>query len=174
MSQIKLVEPSMKYRESYLDMIAEWHEANENVVPFVLKMETDNFEKMVQELKGFSQGMGIPETFVPHTTYWLMNEHENIIGVINIRHYLNERLIHIGGHIGYGVRPSERKKGYATMMLRLALEKAKDMDMKEVLITCDKENIGSAKTIISNGGQLESEVETEDGRIAQRFWIRFD
>lgn len=153
-------------------MIAEWQAANENLVPFVLKMETDVFENMIHELKGFSQGIGIPDTFVPHTTYWLVDDHEHLIGAINIRHYLNERLLHIGGHIGYGIRPTERKKGYAKMMLSLALEKVKNMNIKEVLITCDKENIGSAKTITSNGGQLESEVETEDGHIAQRYWIR--
>ncbi|MBW8350135.1 GNAT family N-acetyltransferase [Bacillus sp. IITD106] len=171
MSDVKLVEPSSKYKESYLDMIAEWKTANENLVPFVLKMETDDFESLLQKLKGFSQGMGIPDTFVPHTTYWLVNNQERVIGAINIRHRLNEKLLNIGGHIGYGIRPSERKKGYAKSMLSLALEKAKNMNIFEVLITCDKENIGSAKTITSNGGQLESEVVTEDGNIVQRYWI---
>src|SRR5690606_28702546 len=112
MSDVKLVEPSSKYKESYLDMIAEWKTANENLVPFVLKMETDDFESLLQKLKGFSQGMGIPDTFVPHTTYWLVNNQERVIGAINIRHRLNEKLLNIGGHIGYGIRPSERKKGY--------------------------------------------------------------
>ncbi|MBS4197230.1 GNAT family N-acetyltransferase [Lederbergia citri] len=174
MRDVKLVEPSTNYKESYIDMIAEWNTSNENLVPFVLKMETDDFESLLQELKGFSQGIGIPDTFVPHTTYWLVNDQERVIGAINIRHRLNGKLLKIGGHIGYGIRPSERKKGYAKRMLSLALEKAKNMNIYEVLITCDKENIGSAKTITSNGGQLESEVVTEDGRIAQRYWIHLN
>jgi predicted acetyltransferase len=75
-----------------------------------------------------------------------------------------------GGHIGYGIRPSERKKGYATEILRQALDIMKDLNINKVLITCDKENIGSAKTIIKNGGILESEG-VSDESVFQRYWI---
>ena len=93
-----------------------------------------------------------------------------MVGAVNIRHRLNETLLRNGGHIGDGVRPSERKKGIATKMIALALEKCKELGIKKVLMVCDKDNIGSAKSIINNGGVLENEIEA-DGVINQRYWI---
>lgn len=76
------------------------------------------------------------------------------------------------GHIGYSVPPSERRKGYATGQLRLSLFKAKKLGLEKVLITCDKANIGSAKTIQKVGGILENEINSPDtGKIVQRYWI---
>ncbi len=92
------------------------------------------------------------------------------VGAINIRHTLNQSLLNTGGHIGDGVRPSERRKGYATNMIKLGLEECRKLGIERVLITCDKSNIGSAKSIINNGGVLENEV-IEDGVVEQRYWI---
>lgn len=89
---------------------------------------------------------------------------------MNIRHYLNDKLFETGGHIGDGIRPSERRKGYATAMIGLALEECRKLGIDRVLICCDKDNIGSAKSIQRNGGVLENEVE-ENGNIVQRYWI---
>lgn len=92
------------------------------------------------------------------------------VGAVNIRHYLNEGLRRTGGHIGDGIRPGERRKGYATAMLALALKECKKLGIDRVLVCCDKDNIGSAKAIVKNGGVLENEVE-EDGHVVQRYWI---
>lgn len=89
---------------------------------------------------------------------------------MNIRHYLNDKLFETGGHIGDGIRPSERRKGYVTAMIGLALEECRKLGIDRVLICCDKDNIGSAKSIQRNGGVLENEVE-ENGNIVQRYWI---
>ena len=97
-------------------------------------------------------------------------DRNRLIGAVNIRHELNEDLLLYGGHIGDGVRPSERKKGYATEMIRLALIECKKLGINKVLITCDKDNIGSRKSIINNGGIKENEV-MEDGEILERYWI---
>ncbi len=94
-----------------------------------------------------------------------------IVGTIQIRHSLNEFLLGYGGHIGYGVRPSERHKGYATEMLRLALGKCHELGIEKALVTCDNDNIGSMSTIIKNGGILENEVPQKDGTVLQRYWI---
>ena len=75
-----------------------------------------------------------------------------------------------GGHIGDGVRPSERRKGIATQMIALALDECKKLGIDKVLMVCDKNNIGSAKSIINNGGLLENEIEV-DGIVKQRYWI---
>ena len=120
----------------------------------------------------FHTGNNIPEHLVSSTTYFLFNEKEDkILGAINIRHNLNNSLLMHGGHIGYGVAPSERRKGYATEMLSLALEKCREIGIKEALVTCDKGNIGSSKTIIKNHGILENELIEENGNIVQRYWI---
>ncbi len=92
--------------------------------------------------------------------------------MLNLRHYLNDYLEQFGGHIGYSVRKSERQKGYATEMLSLALGEAKKLGLSRVLVTCDRENTGSAKTILNNGGVLENEVfDPNDGTVTQRYWI---
>lgn len=88
--------------------------------------------------------------------------------MIDIRHRLNDYLLNFGGHIGYSVRKSERQKGYTTEMLALALIECMKLNIKRVLITCDKDNIASAKTIINNGGILEG------SGITQRYWINLD
>jgi len=80
-------------------------------------------------------------------------------------------LLNSYGHIGYGVRPSERRKGYATQMLALALEKCRTLNIEKVLVSCDKDNIGSAKTIMKNGGTLFNEYTEDDGNITQQYWI---
>ena len=109
---------------------------------------------------------------VPATTYLAIRKSDNkLIGMIQIRHRLNESLMLFGGHIGYSVRPSERRKGYAKAMLHLALLKCRELDIDKALLTCDKDNIASSKTILANGGVLENEV-TGEGRITQRYWIQ--
>ena len=92
------------------------------------------------------------------------------MGAVNIRHWLNERLLLDGGHIGDGVRPSQRRKGVATRMIALALEECRKLGIDRVLMVCHKDNIGSAKSIRNNGGVLENEI-TVDGVVEQRYWI---
>lgn len=104
-----------------------------------------------------------------------MDEERNILlGAVNIRHYLNDYLLKYAGHIGDGIRPSERRKGYATEMIRLALIECKKMGIDKVLMVCDKSNIASSKTIIKNGGILENEFVDEKGVIQQRYWIEIN
>ncbi|UUZ86883.1 GNAT family N-acetyltransferase [Paenibacillus sp. P26] len=108
---------------------------------------------------------------VPHTTYWLVNEEKKVLGAVNIRHRLNAKLLNSGGHIGYGIRPSERRKGLATALLHLALQKTRELGLDQVLVVCDKGNIGSERTILKNGGVFDSEYMEPNGNIVRRFWI---
>jgi predicted acetyltransferase len=95
---------------------------------------------------------------------------KKLIGTINVRYpYLGYVQVH--GHIGYGIRPSERRKGYATMMLKLALEHCKKIGLEKVLLTCDKSNLASAKTIMKCSGVFENEEKQNDGDYLQRYWI---
>jgi predicted acetyltransferase len=105
-----------------------------------------------------------PPNFVAMTTLWWV-EGATYLGRISIRHYLNEPLREIGGHIGYDIRPSARLQGHATAMLAAALPRAAALGIEKALITCDADNLGSRKVIERNGGVLED----QRGRKL-RFW----
>lgn len=94
-----------------------------------------------------------------------------IVGTLQIRHALNEALARVGGHIGYGVAPAHRRRGYATAMLTQALPMCRALGLTRVLITCDKSNAASARTAMRCGGALEDEIIEENGNIVQRYWI---
>ncbi len=166
---MKLIEPSLSYKEQYIDFMEDWQSTGEVLVPFVLAMDYSNFHEYVLKLNNFSLGIGLPDGFVPHSTFWLISN-DKIIGVSNLRHSLTDKLLKDGGNIGYGICPSERKKGFATSLLRLTLEKARSIGLSKVLLTCDKDNVGSVKTILNNNGVLDSEEEI-NGKLHQRYWI---
>ena len=108
---------------------------------------------------------------VPADTYLAVRRSDRrLVGMVNIRHTLNDYLLRFGGHIGYSVRPSERRKGYAREMLGLALNRCKALGLDRVLVTCDSENEASARTIRANGGVLENRVPEGDG-FTDRYWI---
>ena len=166
---MKLIKPCVNYKDEYLDMLTEWKKSGEELIPWILNTDSSDFNLMVEKLNGWSDGVGLPEGFVECSAFWLINN-DKLIGAIDIRHRLTEALSFRGGHIGYGIRPSERKKGYASIMLSLAIKECKKIGLSKVLITCSKSNIGSSKTIINNGGILDSE-DINDGEIFQRYWI---
>lgn len=166
---LSLIEPSIEYKNEYIEMIEEWRVTGD-MVPFVLRYDYSDFDSFLLQMKNLKNGVGLKENSVSSSTYWLVDDTREIIGVTNIRHKLNDKLMQIGGHIGYGIRPIRRKQGNATELLKLALLKAKDMKISKALLTCNKENIGSAKTIIKNGGVLDSE-DIIDGTMIQRYWI---
>ncbi|WP_243108064.1 GNAT family N-acetyltransferase [Clostridium sp. JN-9] len=171
MEKIYLAVPSLEHKYAYMDMMAEWEETKEHIYPGAIRRGETDYSKWLKLLETYRKRETCPSHLVPSDTFFLINENKKLLGAISIRHYLSEQLLRLSGHIGYGIRPTERRKGYATAMLKLALEKCKDMGMKQVLITCDKNNIASAKTIISNNGILENELIEEDGNIIQRYWI---
>jgi len=149
----KLIEPTIEYRDAYISFYEDWIKSGEDMVPWVIEKDPADFNAMIDFLYAEDSESKITNSDrVPHTTYWLRNEDNLIVGAVNIRHRLNQKLLNQGGHIGYGVRPSERRKGYATKILSAALELTKDLGLQRVLVVCDKENIGSEKTIVKNSG----------------------
>lgn len=155
--------------------ISEMMEADGRIVPTAMEIKEGDqlFENWLERKSNESKGIGLPEGKVPATLLCLFGEGESkILGAVHIRHELNEHLLLHGGNIGYGVTPSERKKGYANAMLSMALDFCKNLGLDKALVTCDKDNIGSAKTIQKNGGVLWDEFVSErDGKLTQRYWI---
>lgn len=168
--KLKLVKLEQKYRPQLDDMLGEWYASGEKIIPYAIRrLDYRDFDRYLSELEVKE---GNREGLVPDSTFFCLDEERNIfVGAVNIRHRLNESLLLNGGHIGDGVRPSERRKGVATRMIALALEECKKLGISEVLMVCDRDNIGSAKSIINNGGVLENEIEV-DGTVEQRYWIR--
>ena len=167
---MKLIYPSKKYYNSYDEARLEYEKNNITDYYFDNVNEVD----VEKKYKDYRKGRNLKPGYVPQTTYWLIDNDE-FIGEIGIRHELNDNLINYGGHIGYGVRYSKWKQGYGTKMLAFALDKAKKMGLEYVLITCDLENIASAKVIENNGGKLDNVVENlRNGEKikTKRYWIK--
>lgn len=172
--KVRLIKLTKEYYDELSKMIDEWkldQEINHtNHSPWaIFKNDYHDFDYYLEHLEH-----KVPlEGKVPDSVFFLLDEERNIlVGAINIRHYLNEYLLQYAGHIGDGIRPSERGKGYATEMIRLALIECKKLGINDVLMVCDKDNIASAKSIIKNGGVLENEIVNEKGKIDQRYWIK--
>ena len=171
--KLKLIKLTKAYEKQLGEMIDEWKADQElnhtNTSPgAIFKNDYHDFDYYLEhlELKNPAGGK------VPDSIFFLLDEErDRLLGAVNIRHYLNEYLLKEGGHIGDGIRPSERRKGYATEMIRLALIECRKLGIDRVLMTCDKDNIGSAKSIIKNGGVLENEVVNSEGVIEQRYWL---
>ncbi|SHM47857.1 GNAT family N-acetyltransferase [Gracilibacillus kekensis] len=171
MQKVKLVEPAKELYEAYLDFYQEWIHSGEVRIPWVIDKYPYDIEKMLTFFDEHKKGIDLPEGWVPDSTYWLINEQEQVLGVVNIRHQLTDYLMNIGGHIGYGIRPSQRQKGYATQLLRLSIEEASKLGIKKILVTCDKNNIASWKTILKNNGVEYKDFIEENGNVVKRFWI---
>ena len=165
---MKLVKLSYEYKQQLFDMMDEWLLVEQDFSPYMIRRnDYHDFDYYLANLEIKKEQDGR----VPDSTFFCLDTDRNIfVGAINIRHYLNEELLYTGGHIGDGIRPGERRKGYATAMIALGLEECRKLDIKKVLMTCDKDNIGSARSIMNNGGILENEV-MEDGVLEQRYWI---
>ena len=170
---LKLIRLTKAYEKQLGEMIDEWKADQErnhtNRSPgAIFKYDYHDFDFYLAhlELKEPKNGK------VPSSVFFLLDEErDRLLGAVDIRHYLNDYLLREGGHIGDGIRPSERRKGYGTEILRLALKECGKLGIERVLVTCDKSNVGSARAIQKNGGMLENEIINEDGEVEQRYWI---
>lgn len=162
-----LILPSIDYEDSYVEYIKEL--GNEERYPFPMDFDYSDFERLLEKIGNFAKGVNLPPGYVPSSTLWLIDSGK-LVGVTNIRHYLNPEIEHCGGHIGLGIRPSYRCKGLGQILMKLSIEKLTRMGEGPIHIHCYKENIASAKTIVSNGGVLKSELAMEN-KIVQRYVV---
>ena len=173
MDDLSLVTPTLGHKHDAMDFRREWGDTHIDGGQGLHNFE--NYEDWLAYIEKVKNGEF--KDFVRSTVYFAIDNNKNnknknkIVGMVDIRHDLNDALLIRGGHIGYGVRPCERKKGYATKMLALALRECKHLNINKVLVTCDKNNTASAKTIEKNGGVLENEFTDDAGGVVLRYWI---
>ncbi|MDD6418651.1 MAG: GNAT family N-acetyltransferase [Clostridium sp.] len=154
----------------------EFQEANDEY-PFegvsdLKKVINNSFEEYFNGLEINKHIDEIYPTYAKQTTYVLADDSNHIYGLINLRHELKGKLMEVGGHIGYGIRPSERKKGYATLQLKLILDKLKELNINQALITCRENNIASKKTMEKFIGKKDTLVPSNhEGIMEYRYWI---
>ena len=171
--ELELIKLSKDYEDQLRDMLDEWKSELERTgakpIPAPLfRNDPSDIGRYIDGLEHKIPAGGM----VPDSVFFLYDRKRDVlIGAVHIRHYLNDALREWSGHIGIGIRPSERRKGHATEMLRLALAECKKLGIDRVQMTCDKENIGSAGAIVKNGGILEREFLSPEGKERQRYII---
>ncbi len=170
---VQLVAPTLALEAAFWDVVADFRIAGEDFdAPFTDQKHLE-FSTYVRFLEAVERGERLSLSLVPTTTLWLV-EYGRIIGSSQIRHHLTPALEHEGGHITYGIRPSDRGKGYGTLLCALTLVRAQELiGREEALVTCDTGNRASAKVIEKSGGCLENEVTSRyTGQSVSRYRIR--
>ena len=158
---IRLVRPALEHKEKALAYRQEHFDHGENIINgSELLDKTECYEEWLQSIKNNENTETVSSDWVVTDTFFAVDEQDEIVGIIDLRHTLNEFLKDFGNS-GYSVRPSQRKKGYATEMLRQVLDIARRAGLTELHLSVEKDNLPSVKTIIKNGGVYERSFEFE-------------
>lgn len=174
--KLYLKEPTMDEKEELIKMVNEFADANDEYqfegLGNFKKIYDSSYEEFYDGLEVNKHINQINPEWANQTSYVLIDENGHIYGAANIRHELKGKLREIGGHVGYGIRPSERGKGYATLQLKLLLEKMDKMGIDNALITCRENNIGSIKTMNKFIGTADSLIPSRyEGIMEYRYWV---
>lgn len=159
--QLYLVKPDLTYFSDYNDMMREWCDSQKQIAQWFLDQPIpalEDFAQLVRHLDDCAYGRVDPR-FCSTTSYFVVDENDRLVGAASLRHYMTVEGMNTWGHCGYGIRPSERRKGYATQVLKMLLEEAKKRGIRRVLIGAHASNIGSCKTIEKCGFSFVEEIQ---------------
>ena len=173
MEELILIKPTAEYGVQIMEYRQEFLDSGDSMDGCGPLRRLDNPTEYLKVCADYENSKTVPVDKVQATQFFCIRKSDNkLVGMIQVRHHFNEYLEKYAGHIGYSVRPTERRKGYAKEMLKMALPFCKEIELDKVLISCSDSNIGSEKTILANGGVYESTVlEPNSNRFLKRFWI---
>lgn len=168
-----LVEPSEEYAEQITEYKQAFLDADSSMDGCGPLRRCEDSLTYISECRKYTSQETLPDGWVLTTQFFYIRKADNrLVGMIQVRHYFNDWLSKFGGHIGYSIKPDERRKGYATSMLKAILPYCKEIGLDKILISCIDGNLGSEKTILNNGGIYETTVYEQDRkRNLKRFWI---
>jgi predicted acetyltransferase len=167
---IRISKPGAEMKNSFINFYEEMKKENPDFAPSSVNLQGRTYEKWLEDIK--EDESNPKDGFVPASTYLLLLVNK-VIGACSIRHELNDYLLSYGGHIGYGIHPKYRRSGYGTLILKEAVSICRSLDIKDILVTCNSDNIGSKKIILKNKGILDSTV-THGNFKVERYWIKND
>ena len=170
MNELSLVDPSAEMT-SASSMINEIGPEDGGFQGLAQPLTPETFPAYVAGLTDVAAGKNLPEGWVPMNTYWLIRGRMQPVGISRLRHRLTESLLQRGGHIGYWIRPAERGKGYGTRLLALTCQKAKEIGIDRILVTCHRDNKGSIRIIEKNGGILDPSLSLDSQDEELHYWI---
>lgn len=165
--------PDLSYKEKAIDFVTEFKKNNSRIHGggrIARYLENSTYEEWLEYIDN-QKNVSVDESHVPEETYFLVDDNDNIIGIINIRLCLNGMLRDLGGHIGFSIRPSERGKGYNKINLYLGLKRLNEVGEKEALLDCEIGNIASSRTMMALGGVLVNTKKTEEFGVVEDYII---
>jgi predicted acetyltransferase len=172
---ITLVSPTTDLFDTWAEAVAEFGDGHIDGSGLQAPVTPDRatLDALIEKARMLADtSAALPDDAVHNDLYWIVDDGE-VVGFLSFRHALNEWLREAGGHIGYAVRASRRRRGYASAGLALGLERAREIGLDRVLVTCDDDNLGSARTIEAAGGVLQdvSDQSERGHALLRRYWI---
>ncbi|WP_205751582.1 GNAT family N-acetyltransferase, partial [Bacillus cereus] len=173
MDEIELLLPSLEFEQEIMNYKNEYPYNPNGIEGTSMLAFKNSITDWLDYLKIHENRKTVPDNRVPAIQYIVVKKSDHsIVGMLNLRLELNDYLLNYAGHIGYSVKPSERKKGYGSKMLGLALAKSKILGLNKILVTCADDNLGSIGVIENNNGVLEDKrLDPDDGKLTRRYWI---
>lgn len=167
---IELKKPNIDCKERVLAFKKEFIDNKEELRGTAFLEITEDFEEWLEILKANFNEETVRDGYVPASTYMVLTDENEIVGMVDIRHKLNEHLEKFSGNVSYSIAKKFRNQGYATQILKKALSVCEIYGIEDVLVTCDKENLAGIRTIEKNNGKFENEIDRGD-KIINRYWI---
>lgn len=176
MNELKLVLPETQPENVVHAFKQEFFEYGEPIISGSGLLDQLSYKEWLAHTQAYRQAKNAQAAWVPSTTFFALRKaDQQIVGIIDIRHHINHPFLRsYAGHIGYAVRPAERRKGYASEMLQLGLEYAQSLGLKEVMLGCHADNVGSYRTIEKQGGVLTEENVDKEGKRIRIYWIQLE